>query len=315
MSASYPESPSSVSANPGETLRLARESKGLSLATVALQLNLPVKTLQQIESGDFSRLPSATFARGYVRSYAKFLELDQNRLVHEFDVHTGSGAASSTVHSLERIDEPSGVARSVLRLFSISLLLVLLVTAFYWWQEQADGDAIGNLSSAFERIEVESVDGTTEIHVLDPSEIATPDEPGIADVEIAQTTTGDETPPSENVEPAPSVPAADTTPTDAAPAPQAAPTAPAPVEQPLAAGEGRIELSFSGDCWIQLTDADGKVLLSTLAKAGSSQVLTGKAPISIHLGRASAVQVRYNGEPVDLAPHMRGEIARFKLGQ
>ncbi|TBU98839.1 DUF4115 domain-containing protein [Stutzerimonas kirkiae] len=312
MSASYPESTPSACANPGETLREAREGKGLSLAAVALQLNLPVKTLQQIESGDFSRLPGATFARGYVRSYGKFLELDQNRLVHEFDAYTGSGAASSAVHSLQRIDEPSGVTRNVLRLFSISLLLVLLATAFYWWQEQNDGDAIGSLSSAFERIEVESVDGTTEVHVLDPGEGTALDdesEPAaVALVEAPEEAGPDASAPPQETDAAPSAAASATSATEQ---PAAAP----PEQPPLAANQGRVELNFTGDCWAQVTDADGKVLFSALAKAGSSQTLTGRAPFAVHLGYASAAQVRYNGEAVDLAPHMRGEIARFSLGR
>lgn len=46
-----------MGANPGETLRQARESKGWSLASVAQQLNLTARSVAQIEAGDFSQLP------------------------------------------------------------------------------------------------------------------------------------------------------------------------------------------------------------------------------------------------------------------
>ena len=59
--------------NSGETLRKAREDKGLTLSAVAQQLNLTERALARIEAGDFSQLPGHTFARGYVRAYAKLL--------------------------------------------------------------------------------------------------------------------------------------------------------------------------------------------------------------------------------------------------
>jgi len=82
-----------------------------------------------------------------------------------------------------------------------------------------------------------------------------------------------------------------------------------------ASGEARLDLRFTADCWTRVTDADGRVLYSALAKAGSSTTVSGKAPLDIHLGYARGAQVSYNGEAVNLASHMRGETARFKLGQ
>lgn len=81
--------------NPGEVLRLAREKKGWQVAEVATQLNLTVQSLAQLEAGEFDRLPGHTFARGYVRAYAKLLGLDQGVLVEQFDRFTGTDATGS----------------------------------------------------------------------------------------------------------------------------------------------------------------------------------------------------------------------------
>ena len=107
MAAPHQEQAAPMGNNPGETLRKAREDKGLTLSAVAQQLNLTERALARIEAGDFSQLPGHTFARGYVRAYAKLLGLDQTRLVQEFDQHTGTNASGSSVNSLGRIEEPS----------------------------------------------------------------------------------------------------------------------------------------------------------------------------------------------------------------
>ena len=93
--------------------------------------------------------------------------LDQTRLVQEFDQHTGTNASGSSVNSLGRIEEPSRLSRSFMRFFGFALLLALAAAAWFWWQEHTAREASTTPVSALERIEVESADGTTEIHLLD----------------------------------------------------------------------------------------------------------------------------------------------------
>lgn len=341
--ASHSEAAAPTLGNPGETLRTAREQKNWTLAAVAQQLNLSERSLAQIEAGDFSQLPGLTFARGYVRAYAKLLGLDQNRVVQEFDLHTGTDASAATVNSLGHIDEPVRLSHNIMRFFTFALVLIVAAAAFFWWQDQRSREASGPAVTALERIEVEAADGTTEIHLLDRAE--EPDEPldesavneaPPAEQEAAepvdqQVPSGEQaaapsvaTPPAVTPE-APAVPAetavqSTPTPTEASPAAEA-PAANAPGgEQPatapaVAAGEGRLELQFSADCWTKVTDATGKVLFSGMGKAGTFRTVTGKPPLDLHLGFASGVQVSYNGEAVSLAGKTRGETARLKLGQ
>ena len=82
----------------------------------------------------------------------------------------------------------------------------------------------------------------------------------------------------------------------------------------VSAGQGVLNVQFTADCWTQVTDADGKVLLSALKRSGERIELTGKAPIKLHLGFARGAQVTYNGENVDVTPHIYGETARLTLG-
>jgi len=336
MKAAHPEVLAVPRINPGETLRKAREGRGWTIAEVAAQLNLTPQRLSQVEQGAFDKLPGHTFARGYVRAYAKLLDIDQNRLVLEFDQFTGSDAAGSSVHSLGRIEEPVSYSQRILRMVSFVLLLALAGLSFFWWQEQAERRAEDLASTSLEHVEVDGADGTTQIHPLD--------EPEDQAVEAAQLDAGVTLQPlpegaaelsstrgaeaaavvAPQVEPpqtltdiagAPAVPAAsaEVSPVVADALPEVSSVAaPAPVQ--AAAGEAVVSLTFIADCWTQLTDANGKVLFSALKRKGDSLELAGKAPLELRLGFARGAQVSLNGSPVDVAQFMSGETARLKLG-
>lgn len=327
MNAANSEATQPMPKNPGESLRQARELKGWSIAEVAAQLNLTQQRLTQLEAGAFDKLPGTTFARGYIRAYAKLLDMDQNRLVLEFDQFTGTDASGSSVHALGRIEEPVRYSQSILRLISFLLLLALIGGGFIWWQDQ--GRPVASLADlGLEHVEVEGADGTTQVHSLaEPEDQAVVAAQGneqssplllpIESDEATEETDTAEQPATEPVteqttEAASEIPAA-----PAAEQPAAAATVPAEPAAPVAAvpaGHGSLNVQFTADCWTQVTDADGKVLLSGLKRSGERIELTGKAPMELRLGFARGAQVTYNGVSVDIAPHMTGETARLKLG-
>ena len=61
----------------GQVLSAAREASGLSVRDVARFLNLGVATIESLEEDAFERLPGLTFTKGYLRSYARLLKLDE----------------------------------------------------------------------------------------------------------------------------------------------------------------------------------------------------------------------------------------------
>ena len=348
MKAAHPEVVAATRVNPGETLRQARESNGWSLAEVALKLNLTVASLGNLEAGAFDKLPGHTFARGYIRAYAKLLGMDQTVLVQQFDQYTGSDAQGSNVHSLGRIEEPVRVSHTILRIVSLLLLIAVIGGGFVWWQDQASLRNKEPVTMNPEHVEVEGADGTTQIHPLDEPEdqavvegqaegetaLALPQ--GQDNGEADSTVGAEPTVPSAPVTaPAPaaptapahagSVPAAPAAPAAPAPAPAApaptvaAPSVPAAPATPAAPapapGDGQVQIQFIADCWTQITDGNGKVLFSGLKRKGDSTAVNGKPPFAVRLGYARGAQVSYNGQPVDIAPFTSGETARLKLGQ
>src|SRR5699024_11694016 len=62
----------------GQQLASARKEKGLSQEEVAAELRLSVTYVKAIEADDHDRVPVASFLRGFVRNYARLLELPEN---------------------------------------------------------------------------------------------------------------------------------------------------------------------------------------------------------------------------------------------
>ncbi|MBD8192434.1 helix-turn-helix domain-containing protein [Pseudomonas fluorescens] len=326
MKAAHPEVVAANRVNPGDTLRQARESNGWSLAEVALKLNLTTTSLGNLEAGAFDKLPGHTFARGYIRAYAKLLGIDQTVLVQEFDQFTGTDSQGSSVHGLGRIEEPVRVSHTILRIVSLLLLIAVIGGGFVWWQDQASQRSKDLTSNAMEHVEVESADGTTQIHPLDePEDQAVAEGQATSEAPLATEQPTPETAPAATAAvPAPVTPATPAVPTaqahtPVAPAPATpAPAAPAispPTTPALIAGDGRIQVTFVADCWTQVTDGNGKVLFSGLKRKGDTLDQGGKPPLTLRLGFARGAQVAYNGQPVDVAPFTSGETARIKLGQ
>jgi len=334
MKAAQPEVPAVTRVNPGETLRQARESNGWTLAEVALKLNLTVSSLSNLEAGAFDKLPGHTFARGYIRAYAKLLGMDQAALVHEFDVYTGTDSTGSSVHSLGRIEEPVRVSHTILRIVSLLLLLAVIGGGFLWWQDQTSMRAKDLVGLTPEHVEVEGADGTTQIHPLDePEDQAVAEAKTEGDAAVPAEPAGDQTgatalalpgvpeaPVAVAPAPATPAPAAQTAPTPTpvtpvAPASVAAPAAPVTEAAPAVAGAGKVGVQYTADCWTQVTDANGKVLFGGLKRKGENLEVSGKPPLSLRLGYARGAQVTYNGQAVDVAPFTSGETARLKLGQ
>lgn len=350
-----PETPVPVlpASNPGQILRQAREHKGISVAEVAEGLNLTGMAVQSLEAGHFERLPGHTFARGYIRAYAKLMGLDQAEMVEQFDRFTGTDAQGAEVRNLNRIHEPRrmSISKTILKLVTALLLLLLIALGYYVWQETPDN--FGRLGAlGLRHIEVEKANGTTEIHPIDEpptnsvmlplgtapeqqsaEEPASTDMPGAA----AGAESAADTAPVDASEPAqpqplnlntssPTLPAGrvslsgiDDLAARNAPAtllvPQGQPAqlaaAPAPE---LAPGQGLVEISFVSDCWLQVTDSNGRTAFSGVKRKGESLSVTAHMPVSVHLGNAAAAQVRFNGEPVSVGRVSSGGTARLTLG-
>jgi cytoskeleton protein RodZ len=84
---------------------------------------------------------------------------------------------------------------------------------------------------------------------------------------------------------------------------------------PVIIAQGNLSFSFSGDCWVKVTDSNDKVLFADLKRAEGSLRLTGQPPFAILLGDASSVSLVYNGEPITITKDDGKNSSRFVLGR
>lgn len=116
---------------PGMMLAQARGELGLTLDQVAEQMKVSVSYLQALEQDSYESLPGATFVRGYLRNYARLLQLDEEAVVELCTCQIDHG---NRRHDNGRPDAVQGLApRQTLMIGSMVLLVILLVVGGYLW--------------------------------------------------------------------------------------------------------------------------------------------------------------------------------------
>jgi len=74
----------------GEFFKQVRETKGLTIDEVASKTRIRTDFVKALEDGNFAKLPDQVFARGFVRSYARSLGLDEDDAIHRFTQSSGA---------------------------------------------------------------------------------------------------------------------------------------------------------------------------------------------------------------------------------
>jgi cytoskeleton protein RodZ len=72
---------------------------------------------------------------------------------------------------------------------------------------------------------------------------------------------------------------------------------------------------FTGECWLEVVDAQGDVLYTDLQQAGRELTLQGKAPFQVKMGNAQALSVSLNGEPILLNITPATRVLNVTLGE
>jgi len=341
MTARYhdlPGAPDEGAGNPGRRLREARTAARLSLDDIALRLRLDRRTVDALERDDYAGLPEPTFVRGYLRNYARLLELPPGPIVEAYDrlgyTPPDLVADISSRPEVRSTDMP-------MRLVTYAVAGVLVTLGVIWWQSERGPGPI-SLDRAGEMV----APGPDRVDAVAPAPAATDSPkpstspaPGVGTAAIpaqpappagqtplasrpvaavaapARPTDPRSAPASPAVPastPAPSVPVpAASGPASSTPAP--APPAPSPAT-PVQGGSDRLVLRLKHDSWVEVYDRGGKRVFFNLAKAGQALSLTGTPPFRVILGYARDAQVEYNGQPFDPAPYTAKDIARFSVG-
>ena len=273
-----------VSAPAGYGARLARQrqSAGLSVTDVAASLRLHPNQVRAIEQEDLARLPALAYVRGFIRSYARVLKVDPAPLL--IDLNTKLAPVRESVVDGMATDYAAARAAGRERLlpqWAIGIALVVLIAlGLVGWQA------------------------------------------------TQQPTPAPAPPEALPVAAAPPVPAPVlSTDASASPAASEASAAPAdPIPAPADAAEPTVRssvlttgaaptlvLRFNGASWAEVTDRNGKILLSQLNAAGAEHALDGELPLTVVIGDANFASVEVRGAAFSLQPFTRNNVARFVI--
>ncbi|CAI2517846.1 Cytoskeleton protein rodZ [Serratia liquefaciens] len=312
-----------VSMTTGERLRQAREQLGLSQQAVAERLCLKMSTVRDIEEDNLSADLASTFVRGYIRSYAKLVRLPEDELLpmlaKQAPLKVAKVAPMQSFSLGKRRKKRDGW------LMSFTWLIVFVVvglTGAWWWQnhkaQQEEIATMADQSSAqlSQNNEGQSVplsDSNADNSAPLADNGSTPVDTG-AGAAAQQSQTPAVTGSATAQQPAVVSPSQTTLPETTPAAPTAPlPTADAGVAAP-AVDPNALVMNFTADCWLQVTDASGKTLYSGSQKNGGKLSLAGTAPYKLTIGAPAAVQIQYQGKPVDLSRFVKSNrVARLTV--
>lgn len=309
---------------PKVSLKQGREARGWTLEEAARRLRLSVAQVDAIERRDWANLPAQAYCQGFIKNYARLVDLDPSDDLIALSEHYRQLRPSDLLRddplTLARYDEAGALrnktsANPVL-IGGAVLLAVLAVVVGVFGERLISMAGLSAWMSKSETIvlppkaAVETVVSPTPSPA--PAATAAPvgvsviPAPTMADAQTAAAAPAESTPAASVAGPA--VPAAP------APAPTALPAAGlAPAAAMAAPGERRVRLVYRADAWVEIRDASGSILVSQLNRAGSEQVLSGKPPLRLVIGSADGVSLEADGKAVDLTPYKQANVARMTL--
>ena len=318
----------------GSILREAREKRGLSVEAVMEATKISKTNLVALENGDRSGLPHPVYAKGFVRSYARYLGLDAEELCmvvdREFQGHVDlpkehgyevAPTAEKAFHDHEAGEPSKGRGGKVLLIVLVVLIAVVVALIFLVQKKQpattpAEPSARVEQSQAPAAPAVEAEEKAVPEQEAIPEEGA-PETPAVAEEPVASQSEPESVP----------VPEQKPDPPATAPAPPAA--APVSTVKPAETGKEMVEdgqekqkfdhviiirATTEKGCWIGVWKGDEtKMARDFVLKEGEPLRLMFNLRRRIRIGNVSGVTVTYNGAPYPLNIK-RGNIQTLTFG-
>lgn len=298
----------------GAALAAARNAKNLSVQAVSDTLRLSIKQISALESDDFSALPQPMATRGFIRNYARLLELDAEPLLDSYRQRVPDNTPTSlnvqtSVPHVQLVKK----SRPWFKYAAIVLSLVLVVWYFQVEQSATITTDLTSNSEVVSSITLPELAST-------PTALAEPASPPAAEVGTANsvaTNLADVLPSSALTELAP----AKAKPSPAAVSgndglqlrPSSDMSMPTEAKTNATGNRAWLILSATDKAWVQVKDKSGAVLFEKMLTANSSDKIEAQPPLFVWLGNAKATSLDYMGQSVDVASKTFNNTARLTL--
>ena len=273
----------------GFILTEARKSKNYSVDNICEHLKIPKNVISAIEASNIEALPAPTYTQGYIRAYAKFLEIAEDDLLvmyNEAVPHELASALKPRSSLPGEASSQSPLVKMVTMLLIAGGVAAVLYGSIQYYQEKADvmenqleskergftGNSLDSPGS--NRLDIQQDKGITEDDetAMESSDLLVSQDPE-SQLESAQTTADS----SEEVvsKQDESIPQDDV-----------------------------INILAEQGAWMEVRDATRARLLYNMVPSGSSKVLQGKGPFRISMGNARSTRVLINDIEIDFTRYI-----------
>jgi len=298
----------------GQKLAQARQAQHMTIEQVARYMRLSEGVIKSLESDTAAAEIPSTYIRGYVRAYAKLLDIESEVVA---PVATPAPSSKDTgivgIQNLQKLPQQRAKP-STWSVKSVAVTVLLIVTVaggFLWWRS-------GFVMPAFVSPSVSTNDGALAPATLESKATLRGDVPLSLAPEQSEAT-GDSVA-TTDVEAAANIEPVKTTETETKSTGDAAKTNTAATPLVIrttaidvSRGGETLEFVFVEDCWVRVTDAQGDVLAVGIKRTGQRFVVAGPAPLKIDLGNPTGVQLKHNNRSIDLSIYPGGRPARLTI--
>lgn len=124
----------------GERLHAARVAARLDLNDIATKTRVPMRHLEAIERSDYASLPSATYALGFARSFARAVGVNEVETTRDLRAELGRAPIGQNEPAPYEPLDPARVPSRLLAWTAAGIAVVLLI-GYFVWKSMAFGDA------------------------------------------------------------------------------------------------------------------------------------------------------------------------------
>jgi cytoskeleton protein RodZ len=297
----------------GAMLRQARTAQGMHIAALAATIKVPQRKLESLEADRYDELPDAAFARALAKTVCRVLKIDAEPVLAKLPQPQALRLDAASHGTGQPFNTPSAIPAPESDLLGLlghpaawGPALILLGALALWMLPEG----------MFQRRPAQVVqDSAANAPAVSPTPVVVAPDAAAAAASPASA--------AASVVAATALPSGDMAPATggaamATAASGVAPTAgetvhASPDSAAAASGTGDVRIRTTAPSWIGVVDGQGQTLLHRTVQPGEEVDLSGATPLKVRVGNVAATQLSFRGQPVDLNPSTKGNIARLEL--
>ena len=263
--------------SPGRLIAAGREAKSMGPADLAARLRLDTKVVKALERDDYENLPAPLFVKGYIRSIAKELDLDADRVLAAYATHA-SLEPPTLADFASRPPDQIGINSTVVRAATYGLAALLVFLMLLWWRSNGEIDHTSSPLSAPQETHIGADPLPYDFPIIEH------------DDQDWQFDKPESAAPSEDAVVAPDPVAAESV------------------------SMGQLKLTTSSEAWVEIYNKANDRLFFGMVRSDRVVSLNDQPYVRLIVGNTDSVTLLYNGALVDLTPYSQNGVAQLELG-